>query len=335
MEFKELPIKVNASGEERKVGFELEFAQVGVDESVQLIIDLYGGTCQKEHRFSQKVVNTRLGDFSVEIDLKLLTEKKYKYIFDKLNIDLEHIQVGGSTLEEKVEDTLESMIQKVIPYEVGAPPIPYSQLHQLEPLRRALLEHHAQGTEAFFTNAFGTHINTELPASDPATILRYLRAFLLLYPWLVEKGQTDFARRHMTTFINPYPAEYIALVLPPSYQPDLPQLIEDYHHYNPDRNRPLDLYPLFAHLQEELVNSYTNLGSVKARNTFHYRLPNSRVSDPNWTLAQEWNLWVVIEELAAQPGQIAQLSQEYLRLKKDTLLGFEEKWVKRINEWHS
>ncbi len=194
------------------------------------------------------------------------------------------------------------------------------------------MEHHAEGTEAFLTNAFGTHINTELPDTETETILRYIRAFLLLYPWLLEAGDTDFARR-MTSFINPYPAEYIALVLPPSYAPDLDTLIDDYHTLNPDRNRPLDMYPLFAALREDKIAQYTNLGSVKARKTFHYRLPNSRISDPNWTLAQEWNNWVVIEELASDPAKINAMSEDYLALKADTFIGFEQKWINKTKDW--
>src|SRR5690606_11363723 len=119
---------------------------VGVETCVQIIQGLYGGTVQKEHRFSQKVVNTSLGDFSVEIDLKLLTEQKYNYIFGKLDIDLNDIRIGESTLGEKMETALENMIVTVIPYEIGAPPVPCTELHKLEPLRQALLENKAQGT---------------------------------------------------------------------------------------------------------------------------------------------------------------------------------------------
>ncbi|MBC3540279.1 amidoligase family protein [Rufibacter sediminis] len=333
MSFKPLPIEKNSEGEVRTVGFELEFANVGITECIDIVQQLYGGEVQWENRFSAKVVKTRLGDFSVEIDLKLLTEKQYKPFFEKLNLDIEHTKLGQETLEEKIDDALESVIKKVIPYEIGVPPLPFNQLEQLEQLRQALYEHQAKGTEAFITNAFGTHINVELPDTEPATILRYIRAFLLLYPWLLEAGATDFARKNLTSFINPFPAEYNALVLNPSYAPNLEQLIEDYHQYNPDRNRPLDMYPLFAFLRKEQVNAFTNLGSVKARKTFHYRLPNSCVSDPDWTLAQEWNNWVVIEELANQPERITEMSREYLQLKKNTLMGFETKWCKQTEQW--
>ncbi|RDV16902.1 amidoligase [Pontibacter diazotrophicus] len=334
MQYKELPVQHNAKGELRKVGFELEYANVGIEESVKIIQALYGGKEEIDHRFSRKVTGTSVGDFSVEIDLRLLNEKTYKEPLDKLNINLKDISIGDGTLEDEVETAMESVINKVIPYEITTPPVPYTEIEVFEKLRQSLYEHNAKGTEAFITNAFATHINPEVPDTDADTILRYINAFLLLYPWLLKEGETDMARR-MTAFINPFPAEYAELVLQPSYHPDMEMLIEDYHRLNPDRNRPLDMYPFFAAVRKEQVNSYTDLGKVKARETFHYRLPNSWVSKPNWTLAKEWNNWVVLEELANDPDRLEQMSKEYLALKDDTLIGFDSKWIKQTEQWLS
>ncbi len=334
MTFKLPPVLHNAKGEIRKAGFELEFSNVGVEESVRIIQELYGGRVHRENRFLQQVLDTSIGDFTVEFDLRLLTEKKYKQPFDSLNLDLQGVKLGEGTLEDSVETVLESVVGKLFPYEIGTPPVPCTELAQFEPLRQALYEHNAKGTEAFPTNVFGTHINVEVPDGRADTILRYLRAFLLLYPWLLEKGETDLARR-ISPFINPYPDAYVQLVLAPGYAPDLDGLIADYHQYSPDRNRPLDLYPLFAALHPERIAGYTNLGKVKPRETFHYRLPNSSISQADWTLAQEWNLWIVIEELAGDPEKMAQMGEEYLALKGDTLIGFGGKWVKQTEQWLS
>ena len=334
MQYKQLPVQYNAKGEIRKVGFELEYANVGIEESVRIIQELYGGKEQIEHRFSRKVTDTSIGDFTVQIDLQLLNKKTYKEPLEKLNINLKDISIGEGTLEDEVEMALESVINKVIPYEITTPPVPVTQIEVFERLRQSLLEHNAKGTEAFITNAFATHINPETPGTDPDTILRYIQAFLLLYPWLVKEGETDLARR-MTAFINPFPSEYAELVLPLSYHPDMETLIDDYHRLNPDRNRPLDMYPLFAAINQEQVNGYKDVGKVNARETFHYRLPNSWVSKPDWTLAQEWNNWVVLEELANDPERLANMSKEYLALKEDTLIGFDSKWTKETEKWLS
>ena len=332
MQFKQPPILHNTNGQLRTVGFELEYTNVGIAEAVQLILDLYGGEVQEENRFKQKVTGTTLGDFTIEFDLTLLTEKRYKKPFESLNIHIEDVKVGHSNLEDEVEDALESVVGKVFPYEIACPPVPCTKLEQIEKLRRALHQHHAEGTKAFLTNAFGTHINIEAPGLDTETLLSYMRAFLLLYPWLLKAGETDLARR-ISPFIDPFPNAYAELVLDTNYKPDINEFIADYNLHNPDRNRPLDMYPLFASLDGNLLAQYNGLGKVKARNTFHYRLPNSSVSDPDWTLAQEWNNWVVVEELANNPEKLEQLSQEYLALKKDTLIGFEGKWIKRTLQW--
>ncbi|MDQ4141673.1 MAG: amidoligase family protein [Bacteroidota bacterium] len=332
MKFELPPLLYTEEGNLRRAGFELEYSNVGMEESVKIIQELYGGEVQVENRFSQKVTNTTLGDFSVEFDLTLLTEKNYKKLFDKFNIRLEEIKLGEGTLEEGVETVLESIVGKVFPYEIATPPVPITQLEQLEKLRESLFRYQAKGTEDFLTNAFGTHINVELPQRDIITLHRYLQAFLLLYPWLLQVGETNLARK-VSPFIDPYPVTYTELVLNPDYKPDLQDFIRNYHQFNPDRNRPLDLYPLFAALDKELIASYSDLGKVKPRYTFHYRLPNSNVSKPDWTLAQEWNNWVAIEILANEPEKLASMSEEYVNLKKNTLVGFEGKWAKKTEQW--
>lgn len=334
MAFKHPPVLYNDKGELRTVGFELEYTNVSIEDSAQLVQKLYGGTVQKENRFKQQVTGTKLGDFTIEFDLTLLTEKRYKKVFETFNVRIEDVRIGNGTLEDEVEETLSNLVGKVFPNEIACPPIPCTQLEEIEKLREELYKLHAEGTESFLTNAFGTHINVESPSLDTDTVLTYLRAFLLLYPWLLEEGRTDLARK-ISPFIDPYPVAYIDLVLNPIYQPDLEMFIQDYHTYNPDRNRPLDLYPILAFLKKDMLEQYTKLGKVKARNAFHYRLPNSSIAQPDWSLAQEWNNWIRIEELASDREKIAHLGEEYLSLKAHTLIGFDTKWIKRTKQWLS
>jgi hypothetical protein len=332
MQFKVPPVIHNEQGKLRTVGFELEFSKLGIGESVRIIQELYGGEQHFRNRFSQQVTGTRLGDFLVEFDLTLLSEKSYKKVFQKFNINIEGIKLGAGTLEDELENVIERIAGKLFPYEIATPPVPCTELEQLEQLRDALHRHQAGGTDDFFTNAFGTHINVEVPSLDTGTLLNYLRAFLLLYPWLLQVGKTDFARK-MSPFIDAYPDNYIDLVLSPVYHPDLDILIADYNRFNPDRNRPLDMYPVFAYLNPEMLTRYKDLGKVKPRRTFHYRLPNSSISDPNWTLAQEWNNWVAVEELANNNERLSRMCEDYLELKKNTFLGFNHKWIQMTEQW--
>ncbi len=334
MDFKQPPVIYNKKGEIRKAGFELEFANVDIEESLKIIQELYGGEIQQKHRFNKEVKNTSLGDFNVMIDIRLLNEKSYQKLLEKFNVNLQDIQMGENTLEFEVESKLESIIRKIIPYEITSPPVPFTEIHQLDKLRQALFENHATGTKSSITNAFATHINIEIPAYDVNTVLRYMRAFFLMYPYIFEKSEIDFARR-VSTFIAPFSSKYIEHVVSPSYKPDLETLIEDYHLYNPDRNRPLDMYPLFAFLRKEQVDTYQDIGKVNVRPTFHYRLPNSLINQESWSLATEWNGWVLIEELAHNEEKLQKMAKDYMELRKNTLLGFDNKWTKQTAKWLS
>ena len=329
----ELPKRIyNKDGELRSVGFELEFGNVPIDLAAKIIIDLYGGEVVKEQRFSQRVENTSLGTFTITIDTRLLTEKAYQKPLQKLNIDISKIQMGDETLESNLETLLEGVVSTVVPYEIGTPPVPITELHQLERLRLSLYQHEAKGTKDFPTNVFATHINPEVPDTEVITILNFIRAFLLIYPWMLRSADVALARR-LSPYIDPFPDEYIELVLHMGYNPSVDQLIDDYHEYNPDRNRPLDLYPLFAYLQKDKVSQYADMGIVRERPTFHYRLPNSQIGQEDWSLELVWNNWVKIENLAADRDRLQQMSREYLSMKKDTVIGFSSKWAKQTDKW--
>ncbi|CAN5471599.1 hypothetical protein BH23BAC1_BH23BAC1_20590 [soil metagenome] len=328
MEFRMPPLMYNQNGEVRKAGFEIEFGDIDLDIAASCIIDVFGGIQQKENQFYRKVVNTSIGDFNLRIDTRLLTEKSYKNFFKKIGLETEEIPNKESFFEK----ALESIASFVVPYEIGAPPVPFTEVHVLDKLRKALYEKKAGGTTSSILYAFAIHINPELPQYDHPTILRYLRAFFLFYHWLMEELEVNFTRR-ITPFINPFPEEYILLVLHYGYNPDFETLMEDYHKFNPDRNRPLDLYPVFAFFNKEKVAKLPDVGKVTPRPTFHYRIPNSMIDEPDWSLARCWNSWVEIEKLASDSESLKNLCKEYLDLKDRTLIGFKNKWKKRIQNW--
>jgi hypothetical protein len=332
MEFKQPPVLTNEKGEIRTVGFEFEFANVDLETTAKIIIDLFGGRHEVTDKYAQKVADTEVGDFSLSLDVRLLSEKKYQNYFSKLGIDLEQINIGNTTLDSIVENVLGSAVAKVIPYEISMPSLPFTQLHKAEQLRIALYENQAKGTKASILYAFAMHINPELPVKDISTVLNHTRAFLLLYPWLLKVCDVDFSRR-LTSFINPFPPEYAQFVLDPGYAPDLEQFVNDYHQYNSDRNRPLDLYPVLAWLDREKIDQLENLGKVKPRPTFHFRLPNSLIDDPQWSIAKEWNHWVEVEWLANDPQLLRELSEAYLQADKQSSKEFDQLWVNKMEEW--
>lgn len=298
------PILRTADGAERRVGVEIEFAGLDVDEACVLVRRLYGGTIEPINRFGSMVCGTTLGDFRVELDSLPLKKEKYKRYLEKVG--------AGSRLTGVVEDVLESIVSTFVPAEIVTAPIPIADAPRLESLRWALHARNAEGTKASILYTFGFQLNPELPALDAGTLVRHLRAFLALQDWLFVVAEVD-ATRDWYGWTEPFPDAYRRKVLDPSYAPDEDALIGDYLEANPTRNRALDMLPVFATLQEERVLAAAKEAeNVKARPTFHYRLPNCLIDDPAWSFAVEWNRWVEVEKLADDPSRMRIAADELL-----------------------
>ncbi|WP_372639151.1 amidoligase family protein, partial [Fodinibius sp.] len=167
------------------------------------------------------------------------------------------------------------------------------------------------------------------PDLKTETLLNYLRSFLILYPWLLEELKIDFSRR-ITPFVDPFPQKYVINILEPSYAPDQEQLISDYMEFNPTRNRPLDMMPIFAWVNKELIYPVMEDKKNVPRPTFHYRLPNSRIDDPVWRFEDEWNLWLEIEKLAGDNEMLHKLSRLYVTRKEETVISFRKEWATTV-----
>lgn len=113
--------------------------------------------------------------------------------------------------------------------------------------------------------------------------------------WLVEANSVDRARR-VSPHIELFDESYINCLLSRE-NPGIERLIDDYLEHNPSRNRALDMLPMFASIDAERVCKAVDDPKIKARPTFHYRLPNCRIDDPDWSLVPSWNLWCVVERL--------------------------------------
>lgn len=299
-DFEMPPETENAEGVERRVGFELEFAGLELDRAADAVVELFGGRVVADGSYRYRIVGARMGTFTLEVDARVLRDRRYLEQLRRLGIPVDEARV-----REPIEKVLGWMAELLVPFEVATPPIPLSQLRRVEELRAALAERQALGTGSSLRYAFGLHLNPESPALDVGTVLRHLRAFLALYGWLVESSEIDVTRS-LTSFIDPFPADYRRLVLDPAYRPSMEALAADYLEHNPTRNRPLDLLPLFAHvLGKEALTALEEDELVRPRPAFHYRLPNCRIDEPGWTVAAEWNRWVEVERLAARPKALA------------------------------
>jgi hypothetical protein len=299
------PVIHNQKGGVRKAGFEFEFSGLSLGTAAQLVQRVFGGRDVPESTFARRVVDTCYGDVTVEIDSTFLKKKHYERPLRSLGLDLDRLDT------QPLESLLIGVASNLVPFEVGLPPIPITELEPLEELRGLLFQHRAEGTRASLLYMFGLHINPEAPRVAAETLLNYLRAFILLYPWLEQRIQVDITRR-LGPYINSFPPEYARLILAESYPATPDRLIDDYVRFNPTRNRPLDMLPILACLdRERTLAAIEDPHLTKPRPAFHYRMPNSLIDEPDWRVAHEWNTWVIVERLASNARQIERLSQDW------------------------
>jgi hypothetical protein len=300
------PRRTNAQGEVRKVGLEIELAGVPVEEALKLVVACFGGELALDGRTRGAVHGTPYGSFKVEYDWRALHERSYLKPLARIGL------AEDSATAQFVEESVLQVAGELVPIEVITPPWPWPALSELDPLWDALRAAGAQDTYSSLLYAFGLHLNPETPDGTPATVLAYLRAFLLLEDWIIDSSEVDISRR-IAPFIRPFPEAYRRRVLAPSYAPSAAQLVADYVAENPTRNRGLDLLPLFCSLYgDAFLSQVEEAALVKPRPTFHYRLPNCELTTPAWSPRADWNRWVALERLAEDGALLSELSRAYL-----------------------
>jgi len=325
MSYKYPPDKYKSNGELRSVGFELEFSGMELTNVASAIQQLYGGNIHLKSRVDYTVTDTRYGDFKVELDARILKKMADQKFLKKLGIE------DRNDIEGQFEELINSMAKSIVPVEIAIPPVPIDQLEVFEPLINHLRTHQVEGTESSWKNAFGLHINVEVSDLHIDTILPQFQSFLLLYDWLVIFHSVNFSRQ-ITPFILPFPDAYIAEVLKADFQPDLHEFISHYIEANPTRNRPLDMIPLFEHINKKLVTSKMDTTKTTGRPAYHYRLPNSNVQNTDWSYLDEWNAWTLVEKLAENNEMFTQLQEFYSNEYKSSLLTTKSDWVQKVDE---
>ncbi|WP_353247893.1 amidoligase family protein [Salinisphaera sp. T31B1] len=292
-------IHTTAHGQ-RRVGVELEFTGLSIERISQTLQATYGGEIVAHSAYEYSVKDTELGDFAVELDYAYLKERGRREPESGLLEDI----------EKASEDLLGALAKRVVPREIVCPPIEIDQLHRINTVIRALRAAGARGTSDSAIYAFGLHLNPELPDLETETLLGYIRAFAVAYDWLKRVSVIDISRR-VSPYIQPYPKPYVRTVCDPGYLPTRSRLIGDYLAENANRNRALDMLPVFAHIDADRVRAAVSDGLVNARPTLHYRLPNCEIEKPGWDLRASWRDWLVIERLAADPDRLLTICDDY------------------------
>ncbi len=315
------PRRETQDGRERRLGVEIEFAAVSAKQAADIVQDLFGGDVREEdpHRFH--VEEAEHGDFTVEIDTQYAHRPKHGR------------ESEGGVLLEDFRDEMRRLFgdigSVVLPCEVVCPPMPWSELGRLDALVETLREAGAEGTRSSPFYAFGAQLNPEIASEEPAHLTAMLKAYLLLSPWLRAVMSLDVTRR-LAAFADPFPERYVSKVTSPDYAPDRKTLIEDYLTDNPTRNRELDLLPLFAWMEPELVKRRVDDPRVKPRPTYHYRLPDADLGEQDWSLSLEWNRWLTVERLAEDDDLLARMGEAWARRRQGW---FSDRWPMECTQW--
>ncbi|MDH3536110.1 MAG: amidoligase family protein [Gammaproteobacteria bacterium] len=306
-----------ADGGVRRVGFELEFSGILLEQAADTLIETLNASIESKTAAEIRLHAESIGDFNVELDWNFLKRVS-------ANVD-------EKTDKEELLNLLSQAASLLVPLEVVCPPIPITRLQLLKPMTAALREAGAVGTEESLLAAYGVHINTEIPELDANTLSRYLKAFAVLQWWLVDAHEVDVTRK-ISPYIDLYPEAYLRQLLAEP-EPTMEQIFDDYLEYNASRNRALDLLPILAEIDKGRVGRDVDDPRVNARPAFHYRMPNCNIEQPDWSLSRSWNTWLVVENLATEQEYLDELGTAFLAAERPLLGVHRSDWVKHIDRW--
>ncbi|MEZ4229003.1 MAG: amidoligase family protein [Polyangiaceae bacterium] len=285
------PRPLNPHGKPRRVGFEFEYVGLELRQAAEIVRDVFGGSIVEETEFHWRVLTPQLGEFSVECDSKFLKEKQYEAAASRLGVEL------SASDKARFAEVLAEHSDRIVPNEIVTPPLPLARIELMDELNQRFAG--AVPDSQLSVAPCGLHLNIEVATWEVSWILAVLRAYSASYERIVRESDVSLLRR-LFPYIKPYPAEYLELLERASYLPDRWRMIDDYANLVRTRNMGLDALPLFGFLapQQLAEHDYLEQELIKPRPAFHYRLPDSRLGDATWNVADEWNQWVSVERIA-------------------------------------
>lgn len=283
-----LPQPHDTQGSLRRIGIEIEFGGLSEHAAARVAQDCLGGELKQFSEHELRLTGSALAELKIYLDTSF--------------------RDASSTIARIGTN----IARRVVPVEIVTEPLQPEQLPLCDALRDALRTAGAIGTRNGPSLGFGLHLNPATTGGTAADILPVVRAFALLEDWLRHADPINLTRR-VLPFAHPYPAAFVDEIAEHGAGWSLDALLDSYLSHNPTRNRGLDLLPIIAELAPERLEPVRNkVGKVSARPAFHYRLPDSRVDEEDWSVAYEVNRWVMIERVASDAALSAQLAEDWL-----------------------
>lgn len=294
--FQPLPHPNTDDSTPRKVGVEIEFAGLSEAETAELAREQFGGIVEQTGPRKLSVTGSAIGTIEIVLDTALR----------KLS-------------DDGLVDAGLDAARGLIPVEIVTEPLNPGDLPDLDQFRDTLREAGAMGTKEGLLLGFGVHLNVAVVAPDAPHTLATVRAFALLEDHLRANAPIDLTRRVMP-FVEPWPRAFTDALTAEGEDLSFDRLRALYAHHCNSRNHALDLLPLFAHADEDrFATLFPDQTNTKGRPAYHFRLPDCRIDDPDWSLAQEWARWWQVETVASQPAVLAALSKAYTARDRQVL----------------
>ena len=284
--FAPLPQPLNADDMPRLVGVEIEFGGLIESDAADLCARFLQGRAVQPDSHIWRVEQSEIGSLDIYLDVFLRKAQ-----------------------QSRLRDQALDLGREVIPVEIVSEPLDIHGLAWVDALREPLRKVGALGSGAGWFFGFGVHLNIEIASECDADIVRPLLAYALIEDWLRADNPIDDARR-LLPFTDPYPTDFVRALIKAGPEATRDHVTSLYLELTPSRNRGLDMLPIFAHFEPDRVASAIS-DKTSARPTFHFRLPDCRIDDASWSLAEEWNCWRLVERVAEDSALLDRLSRAW------------------------
>ena len=208
--------------DDRKIGFELEFASLSLNQVATLIQKHFAGQTEKESEYVLHIRDSQFGDFRLEIDSSFLKNKVYVDWLASLGIKL-------SEKEQKRWDILlANHTDIIVPKELVSPPIRRSECASFYLMVEELKTMASDQSRFDFSLApLGLHLNFEVASLNVDYLLATLQSFCLNYKKLINEVDVDF-NRSLAPYIAPFPEKFVDFICRTDYRPNISEFISDY-----------------------------------------------------------------------------------------------------------
>lgn len=284
--FAPLPQPFTSAGAPRLVGVEIELGGLPEADVARICQEVLGGEAYQGDGPFWAITNSEIGRIEVYLDIFLRNAQK-----------------------SKLRDLALDLGREVIPVEIVTEPLDQDGLDWLDTLCAALRKEGALGSGAGWFFGFGLHLNIEIASERDADVIRPLLAYALIEDWLRAANPIDEARR-LLPFTDPYPMDFVRALIKAGPDATRNHVTGLYLALTPSRNRGLDMLPVFAHFDPDRIAAAIS-DKTSARPTFHFRLPDCRIDETTWSIAEEWQRWRIVERVAADMALLTRLAQAW------------------------